>query len=357
MKKCVLFIKILLLAVTVVGCGSGYEKTEVVPNSQLELQLEMNDHSDEMEESEIVEESPLIEGESENDSAESVESVESEPEQDNSWKESKNDIVEASQVTKETIEWSDNWNYASESKIHGDSVTLYKTGSMDKKDITVAVNAGHGTKGGEAVYTFCHPDRSPKTTGGSTGEGKTQATAVSVGTTMLDGTPEANVALRLAIILKDLLLDRGYNVLMIRETDDAQIDNVARTVYANNNADCHVSIHYDSTDSDKGFFCIVVPDIVAYREMEPVASYWQEHNKLGAAIVQGASEQNVKIYGDGFMGIDLTQTSYSTIPSVDVEVGDRKSDHSESAMKMIADGIASGIAYYFEGKTDPAGQR
>ncbi len=314
----------------------------------------MNDHSDEMEESEIVEESPLIEGESENDSAESVES---EPEQDNSWKESKNDIVGVSQVTKETIEWSDNWNYAAESKIHEDSVTLYKTGSMDKKDITVAVNAGHGTKGGEAVYTFCHPDRSPKTTGGSTGEGKTQATAVSVGTTMLDGTSEANVTLRLAIILKDLLLDRGYNVLMIRETDDAQIDNVARTVYANNNADCHVSIHYDSTDSDKGFFCIVVPDIVAYREMEPVAFYWQEHNKLGAAIVQGASEQNVKIYGDGFMGIDLTQTSYSTIPSVDVEVGDRKSDHSESAMKMIADGIASGIAYYFEGKTDPAGQR
>ena len=354
MKKSVLFIKILLLAVTVVGCGSGYEKTEIVPNSQLELQLEMNDHSDEMEESEIVEESPLIEGESENDSAESVES---EPEQDNSWKESKNDIVEASQVTKETIEWSDNWNYAAESKIHEDSVTLYKTGSMDKKDITVAVNAGHGTKGGEAVYTFCHPDRSPKTTGGSTGEGKTQAAAVSVGTTMLDGTPEANVTLRLAIILKDLLLDRGYNVLMIRETDDAQIDNVARTVYANNNADCHVSIHYDSTDIDKGFFCIGVPDIESYKMMEPVASYWQEHNKLGAAIVQGASEQNVKIYGDGFMGIDLTQTSYSTIPSVDVEVGDRKSDHSESAMKMIADGIASGIAYYFEGKTDPAGQR
>ena len=54
MKKSVLFIKILLLAVTVVGCGSGYEKTEIVPNSQLELQLEMNDHSDEMEESDIV---------------------------------------------------------------------------------------------------------------------------------------------------------------------------------------------------------------------------------------------------------------------------------------------------------------
>ncbi len=43
------------------------------------------------------------------------------------------------------------------------------------------------------------------------------------------------------------------------------------------------------------------------------------------------------------MAIDLTQTSYSTIASVDLEVGDKKSDHSSKALKKIADGIVKGM--------------
>ena len=34
----------------------------------------------------------------------------------------------------------------------------------------------------------------------------------------------------MAKILKDKLLAEGYDVLMIRESDDVQLDNVARTV-------------------------------------------------------------------------------------------------------------------------------
>lgn len=41
------------------------------------------------------------------------------------------------------------------------------------------MNAGHGTSGGASVKTQCHPDGSPKTTGGSTAQGATYATAVS----------------------------------------------------------------------------------------------------------------------------------------------------------------------------------
>lgn len=310
---------------------------------QPDSQLNVNEATSESEESKKI---SMIKKKPETDAQESAD-TEVTTENPSTEEEVVSDSVEPPEVTQEIIEWSNTWDYASESKIHEDPVTLYKTGSIDNKGITIAVNAGHGTKGGQAIYTLCHPDGSPKTTGGSTGVGKTTAAAVSVGTTMLDGTPEANVTLKLAIILKDMLLDHGYNVLMIREEDDVQIDNVARTVYANNNADCHVSIHYDSTDTDKGFFCIGVPDIASYKAMEPVASHWQEHNKLCSAIVQGAKKQNIKIYGNGFMGIDLTQTSYSTIPSVDVEVGDRKSDYSENTMKVIADGITSGIEYYF----------
>ena len=46
----------------------------------------------------------------------------------------------------------------------------------------MCINAGHGTKGGESVKTLCHPDGSPKVTGGSTAAGATKAALVSGGT-------------------------------------------------------------------------------------------------------------------------------------------------------------------------------
>lgn len=47
------------------------------------------------------------------------------------------------------------------------------------------------------------------------------------------------------------------------------------------------------------------------------------------------------------MAMDLTQTSYSTIPSVDIELGDKASDHSEAVLNRLADGLAAGVDQYF----------
>ena len=43
------------------------------------------------------------------------------------------------------------------------------------------------------------------------------------------------------------------------------------------------------------------------------------------------------------MAIDLTQTSYSTIPSVDMELGNQASDHSDEALEKLADGLTAGV--------------
>ena len=246
----------------------------------------------------------------------------------------------------EIFTWDESWVYADYSKLHSDSVTLYRS-NENRNNIVIAINAGHGTKGGSSVFTLCHPDGSPKVTGGSTAEGAIEAPANSEGTTFLDGTPESYETLRLALVVKEVLLQAGYDVLMLRESDDAQIDNVARTVYANNLADCHISIHYDSTDCDKGFFYISVPDISSYRNMEPVASHWQEHNALGDALLSGMKSVGAKVFGNGSMAIDLTQTSYSTIPSVDIEVGDRASNRDEDTLQMLSDGIVRGVNVFF----------
>lgn len=248
----------------------------------------------------------------------------------------------------QVITWNPEWEYANFSILHTDSVTLYKSLHEGRK--VIAINAGHGTSGGNSVRTQCHPDGTPKVTGGSTKKGSLDAAAVSSGTTMLDGTREGVVNLKLAMIVKEKLLNEGFSVLMIRETDDVQIDNIARTVFANQNADCHIALHYDSSDYDKGFFYIGVPDVESYRNMEPVASHWQEHNALGESLLAGMRANDVKIHSDGNVPLDLTQTSYSTVPSVDVEVGDRASDYSDATLNKLADGIVEGVKIYFADK-------
>ena len=81
--------------------------------------------------------------------------------------------------------------------------------------------------------------------------------------------------------------------------------------------------------------------------MEPVASHWQEHMALGQALIGGLSQNGIALFGDGTLEMDLTQTSYSTIPSVDIEVGDTASDHSQEACERIAQGLKDGIDQYF----------
>lgn len=246
----------------------------------------------------------------------------------------------------ENISFDSSWQYADFSKICSGEAVLYRA-YENRKDIVVAVNAGHGTNGGQSVKTYCHPDMSPKVTGGTTSAGSITAVAVSGGMTFLDGTKESSVNLAVAVKLKETLLSKGYDVLMIRDGDDVQLDNVARTVIANNNANCHIALHFDGDNLqyDKGCFYISTPDGI--KNMEPVAANWQNHESLGKALIQGLQNAGCKIYQGGSMKIDLTQTSFSTIPSVDIELGNAASAHDDSAITTLANGLASGIDSFF----------
>lgn len=247
---------------------------------------------------------------------------------------------------RQEIRLNPDWQYAEMSKINSGAAVLYKA-ENNRKDIVVCVNAGHGTQGGSSVKTLCHPDGTPKVTSGTTQAGATTAVAVSSGMTFADGTAEHQITLSMALKLKEKLLAAGYDVLMIRETEDVQLDNVARTVIANNAADCHIALHWDSTSNDKGAFYMSVPSNETYRNMEPVKSHWQQHNALGESLISGLKSAGVKIFSGGSMEMDLTQTSYSTVPSIDIELGDKASDHSAATLDTLASGLLAGIDQYF----------
>lgn len=261
----------------------------------------------------------------------------------NAKKENKSDqSTECSYKNKENIYLDKNWKYADHAKITSGYAVFYKA-KKNRKNIIVGINAGHGTSNVGSKKTLCHPDGSKKVTGGTTKAGSTEAIAVSGGMTFRDGTKESTVTLKMAKILRKKLLAEGYDVLMIRTGKDVQLDNVARTVICNNVADIHIALHWDGDGLkyDKGCFYIGVPDKL--KTMKPVKNHWEQHEALGNALIKGLKKHKVKINGKGCMAIDLTQTSYSTIPSVDMELGNQASGHSDEALEKLADGLTAGV--------------
>lgn len=328
-KTCNKFIQfVLLLAIFLIGCGR--EKENTIDDNQGTVKNEIIVIHDENE--------SYNNNDNEIDNNANEEINES---QDNNKKKADDYITESGPIVFDT-----SWEYAEFSEINSGDAMLYKAGHS-RKNIIIGVNAGHGTKGGTSVKTYSHPDKTPKVTGGTNPKGAVKSTAVSGGMTFLDGTREAAVTLREAEILRDKLLDRGYDVLLLRDEDDEQLDNVARTVICNNLADCHISLHWDGDglDYDKGCFYVSTPD--ALKSMDPVSSTWESSEKLGEALIEGLRSQGCKINGKGSMDIDLTQTSYSTVPSVDIELGNAASAHDDATLGILADGLVSGIDSFF----------
>ena len=245
------------------------------------------------------------------------------------------------------VNWDSSWEFAGNSAVHSGSAYLYRA-VKNRKGIIVGVNAGHGT-GDYVHYVYSHPDHTPKTTGGSTATGSVYTMCDNYGMCFNDGAAEHAVALRQAEILKDLLLKNGYDVLMLRTDSSCALDVIARTVICNNIADCHIALHWDGENFsyDKGCFYTSVPGGI--KKMYPVSTVWKNSEKLGKCLIEGLRGRGLAVFETGAMDIDLMQTSYSSIPSVDLELGNQCSPHSDKRLTTNARGILDGLNAYYSG--------
>ena len=130
---------------------------------------------------------------------------------------------------------------------------------------------------------------------------------------------------------------------MLRDGDDVQLDNVARTIISNNIADIHISIHFDldTYDYDKGCFYCSIPDEL--KTLENVKLHYNASEALGGILVQALVSQGIKKFKKGKSIIDLTQTAYSFIPTVDIELGNQCTRPTTAKLEQYARGLVEGI--------------
>lgn len=254
----------------------------------------------------------------------------------------------SNKLTDRSIVWNTSWEFAGYSKVHTGTAKLYRA-KKNRKGIVVGINSGHGTilPAGQDNYVWSHPDHTPKVTGGSTAAGAVKTICDNSGMTFTDGTPEAHVTLQQGLILKDVLLNAGYDVIVIRENNDSGLDVIARTVICNNLADCHISLHWDGDGLgyDKGIYYMSVPN--ALKSMYPTSTIWSESNRLGDSVIKGMKKKGLRIFESGSMQMDLMQTSYSKVPSIDIELGNQSSTHTSSDLKKRAEGMLAGLNIFF----------
>ena len=164
-----------------------------------------------------------------------------------------------------------------------------------------------------------------------------------------NGVLEKDINLAIALLVKEQLIEQGYEVLMSRETD-TYIAKEERVKEANESgADIYISIHQNATEEGTG-----VSGMEVWYEEDDSG---RDSKRLAQLIRQqtlkstGAVERELR--GDA----DFHVTRNTSMPACLIETGflsnaaERRMLSLSEYQQKIADGIVRGVSYYFHPKT------
>ena len=301
MKKCYKIFLGLLLAVSLVGCAEKVESEEaVVVESAEEVSEEI----------------------SETDTEEKLESQETLTENS-----------EELQLENPLSELENEINATEEDDTE-------ESGTIENNDFLVVIDAGHQQKG--------NSEKEPVGPGSSEMKAKVAGGTTGVST----GIPEYQLNLQVALLLEEILLERGYEVLMVRSIHEVNISNAERAKVANDaGADAFIRIHANGA-ADSGVHGAMT---LCQTPSNPYnGALYEESRKLSDCVLDafvektGAKKQRVW-ETDTMSGIN-----WAMVPTTIVEMGYMSNPEEDQRMaaeayqKLMAEGMADGIDRYFE---------
>lgn len=175
-----------------------------------------------------------------------------------------------------------------------------------KKSFIVCIDPGHQEKGDSRKEAIAPNSKITKARVSSGTEG------------IATKNPEHVINLQAALILKDLLIKKGYKVIMTRESARVNISNIERAQLANNSkANITIRIHCDSiNDSGKTGTVILVPD----KTNKFTKKIYESSNGYAEILKRKLQENNIKVNGI-FQRNDITGFNWSTVPVIIFEMG------------------------------------
>lgn len=176
----------------------------------------------------------------------------------------------------------------------------------DDKKFVVCIDPGHQEKGDNKLEPIApgSSQKKPRVSSGTAG--------------VATKNPEYVINLEASLILKDILEDNGYEVVMTRETHDVNISNAERAEVSNNaNADMTIRIHCDSlTNQGKTGASILIPS----NNGKYTSNIYEKSNEYGNILKEVLVESGVKVNGV-FERNDITGFNWSKVPVVIFEMG------------------------------------
>ncbi|MBR4966110.1 MAG: N-acetylmuramoyl-L-alanine amidase [Lachnospiraceae bacterium] len=203
----------------------------------------------------------------------------------------------------------------------------------------IVIDAGHQAKG--------NSEKEPVGPGAT--ETKAKVTGGATGTTT--GQKEYELNLAVAFLLRDELVARGYEVIMVRESNDVNISNSERAAVANNaGADVFIRVHANGSENASASGT----ETLCQTAQNPYnAALYPASRKLSEKVLAGVVAQT----GFKNRGVKETDTmsgiNWCTVPTTIVEMGFLSNPDEDSLMyteeyrRKIAVGIADGIERFF----------